>query len=57
MTNDGFEWAILELLELSGILYKKSVKSKQGIIIDKWHLSNNYEDKRMYLCMDGLSLE
>ena len=57
MTNDGFERATLELLELSGILCKKSVTNKKGIIIDKWNLTTNYEEKRMYLCMDGLSLE
>ena len=58
MTNDGFERATLELLELLGILCKKSVTNKKGIIIiDKWNMTTNYEEKRMYLCMDGLSLE
>ena len=57
MTNDGFERAILELLELAGIMRKKSVTTKKGSTIDQWCLTQKYKEKKMYLCMDGLSLE
>ena len=49
MTNDGFERAILELLELAGILWKKSVTTKKGSTIDKWCLTKTYEKKDVFM--------
>ena len=57
MTNKGFERAILEILELAGILDSTQFENKKGEMISRWELTEHYEEKKLYLCMDGLSLE
>ena len=57
MTNKGFERAILEILELTGILDKRQFENKKGEMISRWELTEHYDKKKLYLCMDGLSLE
>ena len=57
MTNKGFERAILEILELAGILDSTQFENKKEKLIDIWELIDNYQEKKLYLCMDGLLFE
>ena len=49
---DGYGMAIIELY-LSGILLKIEERNDATV----WELNKNWEDKTMYLCMDGLLLD
>jgi hypothetical protein len=52
--TDGYGMAILDLLSLVGILIaEKNIESGKM----KWLLSDGYQNKTMYLCLDGLSLD
>jgi hypothetical protein len=52
--TDGYGMAILDLLSLVGILIaEKDIESGKM----KWSLSDGYQNKTMYLCLDGLSLD
>ena len=51
--TDGYGMAIIELLCLSGVL---SQTSRYEDVIT-WDLNEKWEDKTLYLCMDGLSLD
>ena len=52
--TDGYGMAVIELLELVGILIR--TKDQQGNT-KGWELHRDWEKKRLYLCVDGLSLE
>ena len=45
--------AIIEVLVIVGIL----IEETNGYGVTTWTLGNNYNEKRLYLCMDGLSLD
>ena len=51
--TDGYDMAIIEILCLSGILIK--VKGYGDSY--SWELNKEWEEKTVYLCMDGLSLD
>ena len=51
--TDGYGMAIIEILCLSGVLLKvKGYKDSYT-----WELHKDWEEKTVYLCMDGLSLD
>ena len=49
----GFGMAVIELLCLVGILHEE----KASETIAKWGLNRDWEQRRMFLCIDGLSLD
>ena len=51
--TDGYGMAIIELLCLLGVLFQTS-RYKDVIT---WDLNKKWEDKTLYLCMDGVSLD
>ena len=51
--TDGFGMAVIELLCLVGILHEEKVSDTYT----KWELDRSWEDRRMFLCIDGLSLD
>ena len=51
--RDGYGMAVIEILCLSGVLLK--VKGYNDSY--SWELYNDWEEKTVYLCMDGLSLD
>jgi hypothetical protein len=53
VTTIGYGMAIIEVLVMIGIL----IEEKNDNQVTRWTLSNDYEHKRLYLCMDGLSLD
>ena len=59
--TDGFGMAVLELLMHAGIIESIDVKTKtspnEEKIRKEWRLTNNFDTKKLILCLDGLSLE
>ena len=53
-TTNGYGMAVVEILELSGIVKKTQTPYDDTPF---WKLSDNYKDKILYLSMDGLSLD
>ena len=51
--TDGFGMAAIELLCLVGILHEEKVSDTYT----KWDLDPNWHERRMFLCIDGLSLD
>ena len=51
--TDGFGMAVIELLCLVGILHEEKISDTYT----KWELDCNWEDRRMFLCINGLSLD
>ena len=54
--TDGYGMALIELLTTVGIIDKLSVISGDKVN-SRWELSNNWKEKNLYLCLDGLSLD
>ena len=53
ITTDGYGKCIIELLTLHGILVKQAVSESTY----EWVLSDNWDEKNIILCLDGLSLD
>ena len=51
--TDGYGMAIIEILCLAGVL----IKVKMYTDVYSWNLSKDWDQKTVYLCMDGLSLD
>jgi len=51
--TDGFGMAVIELLCLVGILHEEQVSDTYI----KWELDRNWKQRKMILCVDGLSLD
>ena len=51
--TDGFGMAVIELLCLVGILHEEKVSTTYT----KWELDRDWDKRRMFLCIDGLSLD
>ena len=51
--TDGFGMAVIELLCLVGILHEEKISNTYT----KWELDKNWDQRRMFLCVDGLSLD
>ena len=51
--TDGFGMAVIELLCLVGILHEEKISN----IYIKWKLDLNWDQRRMFLCIDGLFLD
>ena len=51
--TDGFGMAVIELLCLVGILHEEKISNTYT----KWELDKNWDKRRMFLCIDGLSLD
>ena len=51
--TDGFGMAATELLCLVGILHEE----KASDACTKWDLDPNWHERRLFLCIDGLSLD
>ena len=51
--TDGFGMAVIELLCLVGILHEEKVSPS----FSKWELDRDWKQRRMFLCIDGLSLD
>ena len=57
MKLDEYGIAVIELMTMAGLLTKKCNKQSNGKEKPEWYLTDNYMDKTLYLCMDGLSLD
>lgn len=54
LKTEGYGMAVVELMTLVGLLVE--IKDKNGNAY-KWILSEGWQERTMYLCLDGLSLE
>ena len=51
--TNGYGMAIIKILCLSGLLIHEVSEHS----VESWELCNNWENKKVYMCMDGLSLD
>ena len=51
--TNGYGMAIIELMCLSGILIHTVTDSG----VESWDLVRDWDERTLYLCMDGLSLD
>ena len=57
ISNEGYKKALRELLVLTSIMNESHYQNSKGVCVKKWALANDWNKKKIYLCMDGLSLE
>jgi hypothetical protein len=53
ISTDGFGMTLIEILVMVGILKEERLSET----CTKWTACNNFNEKRLYLTMDGLSLD
>ena len=57
MKLNEYGMALIEVMTMCGLLVDKTKIDSTGKKKPKWNIAEDYEERTMYLCMDGLSLD